>query len=534
MNGTKLVNFRPAAFAAVFLCLGIFSAVAFLFYQLPVWWLSFALPVFALFYPKKRKSALIAVALLLVAYWTGFGLTSSKISAFRSASEYLGEEHYVAATVVDESETKYGKKLLLSKISVDGKGERGCLIAYLPTSFSENLSQGDRLLLKGDLKTEQSVFDMQTPNYTKLGNDLRYVLNVSSCTVIEKSFSLFVFLRERLETVVYAGMDESSAAVTMAVLIGNDDGMESELLKNMRRGGIAHVFAVSGLHIGALFGFIVWLIGKTFLRNLSKGGRFAIVASVLLLYGGVCGFSASVTRAITICLCFYGAKLIGLGSDSLEALGLAALITLCIRPFSLFEAGFRLSFAACLGIVLLSRPIEKLCYRLVGDRRAKLPLVERDMHPLSVGERVKKACISFLSVSVSAQIATTPLSLSIFGYTSYLSLFLNFLFVPMISATFSALLAFVCIAAMLPVAWSGVVLYMPSVAWSALLLLFQTIDFSPYCIEGVIVPIGGLICYYLALSFVSDKWNVSKNTRLISALSCFVLAFCCVFIVNML
>ena len=89
-------------------------------------------------------------------------------------------------------------------------------------------------------------------------------------------------------------------------------------------------------------------------------------------------------------------------------------------------------------------------------------------------------------------------------------------------------------AAMLPVAWSGVVLYMPSVAWSALLLLFQTIDFSPYCIEGVIVPIGGLICYYLALSFVSDKWNVSKNTRLISALSCFVLAFCCVFIVNML
>lgn len=534
MNGTKLLNFRPAAFAAVFLCLGIFSAIAFSFYQLPVWWLSFVLPFFALFYRKKQKRALIALALLLAVYWVGFGWTFSKIHAFRSAGEYFGEEYHVTATVVDESETEYGIKLLLSEITVDGKGEQGCLIAYLPTSFSENVSQGDRLLLKGALKTEQSVFDTQTPNLTKLGNDVRYVLNASSCTVIEKSFSLFVFLRDRLETVVYAGMDETSAAVTMAVLTGNDDGMESGLLENMRRGGIAHVFAVSGLHIGALFGFVVWLIGKTFLRNLSKGTRFAIVAFVLLLYGGVCGFSASVTRAITICLCFYGAKLIGLGSDSLEALGLAALITLCIRPFSLFQAGFQLSFAACLGIILLSRPIERLCYKLVGDRRAKLPLVERDRHPLSVGERVKKACISFLSVSVSAQIATTPLSLSIFGCTSCLALFLNFLFVPLISATFSALLAFVCIAALLPVAWSGVILYAPSVAWSALLLLFQTIDFSSYCIEGIIVPIGGLICYYLALSFVSDKWNVAKTVRFMSALACFVLAFCCVFIVNML
>lgn len=534
MNGIKLFNFRPAAFAAVFLCLGIFSATALLCFGLPVFWLAFALPLVILFRKGKRKQTALATLLLFAAFWVGFGAAFCKIDGFQKATTYVNGEYYVAGKIVSEGETAYGYKFVLDNLQINGKEEKGRLIAYLPLSFKGNVAQGNRVLLQGALTMNEALSLQGEINWYNFSDELIYTLQAKTCAVIERPFSLFTFLRERVEAVLYAGMDETSAAVTMAILTGNDGGIETGLLENMRRGGIAHVFAVSGLHIGALFAFILALVGKTSLCKLSKGSRFALVCVVLLFYGGICGFSASITRAITICLCFYAAKLIGLGTDFLDALGAAAIITLLFRPLALFETGFRLSFAACLGLALLTRPIEKLCYKIVGGDRAKLPPAERDMHPLSVRERIKRACVTFVSVSLSAQIATAPLCLAYFGYLSYLSLFLNFFFVPLVGAVYSVLFTFVCVAAVLPIAWSGAILYVSSVVWSAVLILFQTIDFSAFCIEGVIVPASGLICYFLALSFVSDKWNLSKPVRFAFALLCFLLSFSCLFIGNVL
>ena len=534
MNGVKLLNFRPAAFAAVFLCLGIFSATASLCYELPVWWLTFALPLAILFRKGKRKQTAIATLLLFAAFWIGFGVAFCKIDGFQKTNVYESGEYYVTGTVVSETQTAYGYKLVLGDLQIDGKAEKGQLTAYLPLSFQENVSQGNRVLLQGELTTNEALSLQGEINWYHFSDELRYTLQAKTCAIIERPFCLFTFLRERVEAVVYAGMDETSAAVTMAILTGNDEGIESGLLENMRRGGIAHVFAVSGLHIGALFAFVLAVVNKTPLRKLSKGGQFVLVAVVLLFYGGVCGFSESITRAITICLCFYGATLFGLNKDFIEALGAAAIVTLLVRPLALFETGFQLSYAACLGIALLTRPIERFAYKIVGGDRAKLPPTEQDMHPLGVRERMKRTCVSFLSASLAAQIATAPLCLAHFGYLSYLSLFLNFLVVPLVSAAYALLLIFVCVAALFPIAWSGAILYVPSVVWSAVLILFQTVDFRAFCIEKVVVPAGGLLCYFLALSFISDKWNLSKPVRFAFALLCFLLSFSCLFLVNVL
>ena len=464
----------------------------------------------------------------------GFGFSFFKINGFQKAKTYESGEYYVIGTILSENQTAYGNRLILNELIIDGNKEHGRLIAYLPSWFEEELSQGNRVLIRCEITKNQAVDEQGEINWYHLIEQLRYTANVSSCQVTERPFALFPFLRERVQSVLYAGMDETSAAATMAILMGDDSGIESGLLENMRRGGIAHVFAVSGLHVGALFAFVLALVAKTPLDGASKPLRFALVAIVLLFYGGVCGFSASISRAITICLCFYAAKLIGLGKDFLDALGAAAIVTLLINPLSLFETGFQLSFAACLGIALLTRPIEKLCYKIVGDSKKKLPPTEQDMHPLSVGERIKKACVSFASVSLAAQIATAPLCLASFGYLSCISMLLNFLFVPLVSAAFSVLLTLVCVGAVLPIAWCGAILYVSSAAWSAVLILFQTIDFSAFCVENVIVPTSGLICYFMALSFVSDKWDLSKRLRALFALLCFLASFSCLFIENML
>ena len=95
----KLFNFRPAAFAAVFLCLGVFSAVVLLFFELPAYLLTLLLPIIIFFRKEKCKQTAIAVLLLLSAFWIGFGFAFSKINGFQTAKVYQSGEYYVIGTI---------------------------------------------------------------------------------------------------------------------------------------------------------------------------------------------------------------------------------------------------------------------------------------------------------------------------------------------------------------------------------------------------------------------------------------------------
>jgi competence protein ComEC len=296
--------------------------------------------------------------------------------------------------------------------------------------------------------------------------------------------------------------------------------MEQSLLSNMRYGGIAHVFAVSGLHVGALYAFCRMLIQRSPLSQAPKAVCFFTLAALLLFYGGVCGYSASVVRAIVVCLAYDIGIRSGFQSDSLENMGLAAIVLLCLSPVALFTVGFQLSFTASLGIILLSNNIyallergkETLVHVCTGKAPAPVSPFE-NKPPLGVRGRIVRSVLSFLSVTLSAQIATAPLTLYVFGYLSVWSLLLNCLFVPILSVIFSAMLTLVVIACILPLAFSSVVLYLPSVVWSALLLVFQIFDLSANLIQNVSLHRNLLVVYYTALLFCTDKWNISKKLK---------------------
>ncbi len=522
----KIFNFRPAAFAAVFLCLGIFFAYGIFLGSVSAWWLLCILPLAVTpFFFRRKKIAFLAVGALILSFFIGFGLFSWQTARYSNTETYTKEEIPVAGQIVSVNQTSFGYSVLLTDLTIGSTKADGKLVAYLPASFAEDLRLADVVLLHGKVQTQTEFFDEYGFRAEQIMNDIRYTMYAQDCTVRSQPFSLFAFIRQRMKDVVYRGMDETSAGVTLALLTGDDSGIGEGLLENVRRGGIAHVFAVSGLHIGVLFGFTAWIVEKTRLRKASKWLRFLFSATVILFYGAICGYSASVVRAITMCLCLYVARLIGLTDDFLDSLGLAAIVVLLGSPVSLFVVGFQLSFGACLGIALLNRPIRKgldyICakieFLLTGKDPEALPRKLRNEHPPTVRQRVQRACVSFLSLSTSAQIATAPLSLATFGYLSGWAVLLNILFVPLISAGFAFLLSFVLIAAVLPIAWSGWILYAPSVAWSALLLLFQTVDFSSFSLSGLTIGTGGLICYYIGIAFLSDKFNLSKPTRWIMA-----------------
>ncbi len=517
------MNFRPIFFFALFLCLGIGFYYITYFNGVSARWILCLLPlaaapVFVCGIKGDIFNKLLLASLLCAVFFIGFFGFSWQVQRF-TAGENRGGEGYVSGRVIEKREYSANSTgLVLDRLEIDGIAEKGQLIAYLPTSSCEEIELSDEVLLYGRVEM-QSMLRGQDFQAKRLKSNLRFVVRGESVEITGHKFDLFLLLRARAEKAIEAGMDEEPAAVTQAVLFGNTYAIEEELYDNIRMGGIAHIFAVSGLHIGALFGFCLLIFKKMPLRRLSKSSRFAMLACILLFYAGVCGFSSSVLRATVMCLIAYATKLIGIKSDLLESIGAAAICILLASPASLFEIGFQLSFAACLGIAILTRPIGQV-FDEMGNfvkKRFCKPAAEEDedTKPLGVGEQAYRAVSSFLSVSLAAQIFTAPLLLYYFGYLSGAALLLNCLFVPLIGALFGAVLLLVAIGCILPLSAAGVVLFLPNLLWSVLLLLFAFVDFSAFAITGLRIFAGAFAPYYTACSFCSDKWNLKRRIKIL-------------------
>lgn len=518
----KLFNFRPVFFVAVFLCVGIVFSYFTIKESVSFWWAVLFLPILLTPFifantPKKRKRTFFAVLALACALCIGIFSLCIQSQTYLNQKQVQGEAQIVGQ-VIEKEKTDYGASFTLQSVSIDNERVNGKLVAYLPADFYKNTRLGDWVILRAETENKgqnASVYDME--------NDVRYEAHGKEMTVTEHSFHLFLCIRERMCNIAYNGTSETNAGVMLALLLGDTSGIDNGLLENVRAGGIAHVFAVSGLHIGALFGFCLLVFSNQRLKKLSKLTRFLFVAAILLFYGGICGFSPSVIRAILTCLTAYAASLIGVGYESLETLGFACAAVLLLSPVSLFTVGFQLSFLAVLGIVLFARRIQR--------GMEKVLRVENDYKnrvPLTVGKRIVKSGIGIVSVSMSAQITTAPVLYLAFGYLSGWSLLLNFLFTPLISVCFSFLLLGMALACILPIGIAGIILYPFEILLSLLLLTFQVVDFSAFCLQGFVVPFGATVCYYLGILFLTDKWNMRKKQSFALAVVCVLsCAFLC-------
>ncbi len=532
----KLFNFRPVFFAAVFLCLGIVFCFFYYFYGVSALWLLLLIPLAAtpFFFCRTRRMAFQtawAVALFGVAFFVGFFSFLAQTQAYFS-SEVTLEEHYVHARVVEIRSYEEQKGLVLDNLKFDGRRADGKLVAYLPTENAQNIEICDEVFFYDriyNVSISGGNFSMMAGEF---GDGVRYRAWLDEAAVVGESPDLFLSVRMRAEEVIDRGMDETTAAVTKGMLFGNTEEIDGELFDSIRRGGIAHIFAVSGLHVGSLFGFCLLLVGKTPLRNLPKLGRWIFLAVLLFFYAGLCGFSASVLRASIICLVGYASALLFVKTDFIESLGLALIFVLLNKPSALFEVGCQLSFAACFGIAFFARPIgqvfvelEKLYRKLVPKkltRAEREALKNDDTPPPRISERLYRAASAFLAASFGAQAFTAPVLLGAFGYVSGWGMLLNCIFVPLTSALFSFLLLFVAVACLFPPEFAFVILYLPNALWSLALLLFQTFEFTSFAIEGLSVPFGGFLSYYAGCIFLTDKWNVKKSFSRILAIVCFV------------
>lgn len=138
------------------------------------------------------------------------------------------------------------------------------------------------------------------------------------------------------------------------LLFGDTRGLDEEIYREFRANSTAHILAVSGLHVGMLYG-----IYKKLYRRKKSLFLTVVFAAVLLLYGTTTLWSVSVSRAVILILFSLAADFLNRRFDMLTALSSAALLSVFGNPYVIFGAGFQMSFLAVLCIVFLTPKIEK-------------------------------------------------------------------------------------------------------------------------------------------------------------------------------
>ena len=196
--------------------------------------------------------------------------------------------------------------------------------------------------------------------------------------------------REKLLTIYRnQNLGENETEILSALTLGYKRGLDPETKRIFSAAGAMHVLAVSGLHVGIIFGMFTLLFG--FLRKRKFGKYVFILIAVIMLwsYAFITGLSPSVMRAATMFSMVCIAANINRRANIYNSLAASAFLLLIINPNNLFEVGFQLSYAAVFGIVFLQPKLERVW---------------------QVQNKVLKFFWTLLTVSIAAQIATFPIT----------------------------------------------------------------------------------------------------------------------------
>jgi competence protein ComEC len=227
--------------------------------------------------------------------------------------------------------------------------------------------------------------------------------------------AIFTFKSQAQATIAQL-IPEPQAALLTGILLGNDNGLPPDLNEAFRITGMTHIIAISGFNVALLVAILVRL-AEPFL---SRRGAVIFALVGISLYTVLVGADASVVRAALMGSIYLIAnRWLGRPNFAFASLFLAGMVMTVIRPFTLWDVGFQLSFAATLSLMLYADPMTQWVRRGL-QRWLTRNWVEKVMGVLS------EAVI----LTIAAQILTLPLMIGYFGQLSLISLLANALILP--------------------------------------------------------------------------------------------------------
>ncbi|MBG6178504.1 competence protein ComEC [Labrenzia sp. EL_208] len=395
---------------------------------------------------RGYRDRLNPLILLGVAFWAG--LTCATLRTAYVSAPRLGEEMNVSLTgrVLERLERANSVRLVLAVESINDRPIEDIVFpakvrVSVPAATLANSGNRVRLrarlfppsgpVLPGGYDFSFRAFFLQI-GATGFSFGAPQLLSDGEMPVWQKADVLIQVLRQRIADRIATHLPaDQETALVVALLVGDRSGIDETQEENLRAAGLAHILAISGLHMALFAGgayaavlFLLALLPPLTLRWPIH--KFAAVAALLaaIFYLAVSGASVATQRSfLMITLVFLGI-LVGRRGLTLRSVALAGLLLLLLAPERLFSPGFQMSFAAVICLVAV--------YETWRDRREPFAGKNRRQQnlPGRVGSTISNWMAGLVITALVAGLATGIIAAYHFGRVAPLGMLGNLLGMP--------------------------------------------------------------------------------------------------------
>ncbi len=458
---------------------------------------------------------LIVLAVLVVLGEMGIPLRMHELSGIdASAGQYTGK-----IIRIQEKESKYTFRVrLMTENGHACSYSEDVLLSYYKDDTWGDFSDVDVNDLKSVVKIENYnlpdllnariafTASLSDANRARNPHCFDYYMYIKSCGIGKiatiDSFSVLdstLTPKEKYDRFLFAKRQEFLAktsedvkGIIAGVLFGDTSYLEEDVYEDFRNNGTAHILAVSGLHIGILYGLYKKIVGKR--RNLAA---LMLLATMLFTYGTLSMWSTSSIRGILMIMISTIGRYTDRRYDMLTALAIAAFVLIIHNPYVIYGCAFQMSFLAIASIAFL-QPLISL----------KVPESLRTAIAVNFGLLIYQADV-FNYISLVSLIANIPI------------IFLTGYFVPIAIASFFASVAGAYVLPLRAVT-EGIAKLLTSINEFSSLGGFSSID--------VVSPPKGLTIFFICMTFflASETFYVLAHRKKTKQIIAGVLAICIV------
>lgn len=327
---------------------------------------------------------------------------------------------------------EYGRYYCKAEVlKIDGEKYNGNIRLSFNTTYDdldvESFEIGNKLSFKGHLYKVGGEND-GIVDYFKSEKIYIGVYGIKDMTVLQPKVRPISYYGEKLRSFIAQSYNENfsrdTAGFLTALLTGSKDYLSERVYDNFKNSGIAHIMAVSGMHLSVMVLLLDFLLKR--LKKRFKVAYFVIMCLFVLLIMFVAAFSSSVVRAGVMMLLMLTGQLVDKRSDSLNSLGFACICILLHNPFSAMSVGFLLSVVSVWSIIAIAVPFCRRYRYLLAD---KLELSG------DISFAIAQAVVFSVVVSLCVMVCTLPIMASNFGAVSVISPITNLLLLPVTMIT---------------------------------------------------------------------------------------------------
>ena len=365
----------------------------------------------------------------------------------------------------------------------------------------QQVQYGDRIRLNGRLHKPfdgSSLGHFSYEDFLKR-NGIYWIFSVKKSSPVDVqahgqgSFvQAFMFrARQRLQKTLDEHLTDFEAGVIQSLVLGGKYYIPDRTRELFVQTGTAHILAISGMNVASM-AFLVFLALNVL--RVPRLGQIVVTIMFLLAYCLLTGANSSVIRATIMAVVMLGGLLLEKETDTLNSLGLSAIIILFLDPLSLFDIGFQLSFAGVFSIIYF------------------YPRIYRFVEPWAKG-RVRIFLWQALCVSLAAWIGVLPLIGYYFQVITPVSVLANIPIIPFVSILFMLGVVLIITGLILPAfaylcaSCIKVILF----GLMSIVEVFSRVPFGFFYIREV--TIQAMIIYYIVLGLVFFRLSYINGTN---------------------